>query len=135
VSSLRWTHASHRTAHRGPDPTPFSTPSWTHVPHEKPTPCSTHPRVSTRTSCVCLRGLFRSYLYSRHESSQTRSAHKTRPDLQLTLRFTLRHRIALPRVSSPTAFNSHSVRRTSDLLEVAVLKAPQTTATPLRAEE
>ena len=25
VSSLRWTHASHRTAHRGPDPTPFST--------------------------------------------------------------------------------------------------------------
>src|ERR1039458_9628235 len=101
-----------------------------YVPHETTTPSSTHPRVSTRTSCLCLRGLLRSYLYSLHESSQTRSTHKTRPDLQLTPCCTLRHPVALPRVSFPAAFNSHSVRRTSDFLQVAVLKAPPT-STPI----
>jgi hypothetical protein len=122
VSSLRWTHASHRTAHRGPDPTPFSAPTLMYVPQETTTPSSTHPRVSTRASCLCLRGLLRSYLYSLHESSQTRSTHKTRPDLPLTSCCTLRHPVALPRVLFPAAFNSHSVRRTRDFLQVAVLK-------------
>ena len=99
VSSLRWTHASHRTAHRGPDATPFSTPPLPMCRMKPQRPARPHPRVSTRASFVRLLGPFPSYLPSRHEPSHARSTYKIRSHLQPMPSFTLRHILALPRVS------------------------------------
>jgi len=99
LPALWWTHASDRKAHRGPDPTPFSAPSLRMCSMKPQRRARTHLRVSTRTSFVRLLGLLPSYFHSRHEPSHACSAHKTRPDLQPMPSFTLRHILALPRVS------------------------------------
>ena len=100
VSSLRCTHASDREAHRRPDPTPFSTPSL-RMGRMKPQLRTRLTPVFRHEPAACVSAaLFRSYLHALHEFSQTHSAHKTQPDLHLTPCSTLRHRVALPRVST-----------------------------------
>src|ERR1019366_7247314 len=91
VSSLRWTHASDREAHRGPNPTPFSAPSLRMCRMKPQRPARPHPRVSTRASFVRLLGPFPSYLPSRHEPSHARSTYKIRSHLQPMPSFTLRN--------------------------------------------
>jgi hypothetical protein len=94
------------------------------VPHETTTPSSPHPRVSTRTTFVRLLDLLPSYSHSRQEPSPACSTDKnpTQPSAHARLHPPA-HRCAASCLTS-TTFKSHSLRRTSGFLQVAVLKAP-----------
>ena len=79
VSSLRWTHAGDREAHRPPDPTPFSAPSL-RMGRMKPQLRTRLTPVFRHEPAACVSAaLFRSYLHALHEFSQTHCAHKTQP--------------------------------------------------------
>ncbi len=79
VSSLRWTHAGDREAHRRPDPTPFSAPSLRMGRMKPQLRARLIPVFQTRTSCVCLRGLVPKLLYPLHQSSRTAPPTKPNP--------------------------------------------------------
>ena len=119
VDSCEWSKGSPR-----PRSNSVLRPLLTQVQHETTTPSSTHPRVSTRTGFVRLLGLLPSYFHSRHEPvpCPLHPQNLTRPSVHALLHPQVRT-CAVSCLTS-TAFKSHSVRRTSAFLQVAVLKAP-----------
>jgi hypothetical protein len=99
LPALWWTHASDRKAHRGPDPTPFSALSFPMCRMKPQLPARPIPVFRHEPASCVSSASYRVTFHSPHEPSHACSTHKTRPDLQPTRSFTLRHILALPRVS------------------------------------
>jgi hypothetical protein len=99
VSSLRWTHASDREAHRCPDATPLPTPPLRMCRMKPQLPARLTPVFRHEPACcVCSASYPVTFTYGMSCPTPAPRT-KTRPDFQLTPCFTLRHQLALPRVS------------------------------------